>query len=679
MSQTETTPVKADLDAACINTIRTLSMDAVERAQSGHPGTPMGAAPMAFVLWTKFLKHDPADTEWIDRDRFVLSAGHASMLLYSLLHLTGYNLTLEDIRSFRQWGSKTPGHPEFRMVPGAETTTGPLGQGFANGIGMAMAERFLADRYNRPGLDVVDHYVYAICSDGDLMEGVASEAASLAGHLRLNKLVYLYDANQISIDGSTDLAFSEDVGSRFKAYGWHVSTVEDGNDLVALEDAISAARSDERPSLVVVKTHIGYGAPTKQDTAGAHGAPLGEDEIRAAKEFLGWDPDAEFLVPDEVREHFVGSTDRGAIERAAWLEKLDRYRGEHPEEGADFDRISKGDLPQGWDDDLPRFTPDDGKLATRKASGKALNAVAEAIPELVGGSADLMESNNTEIEGAEIFRPGQAGRYIHFGVREHAMGAAVNGLGLHGGVRAFGATFLIFSDYMKPTIRLAGLMELPSIFLFTHDSIGLGEDGPTHQPIEHLAGLRAIPNLKVIRPGDANETVEAWRFAIGHREGPVALCLSRQGLPVLQETSEQRPAVERGAYILHESGDGSPDIILIGTGSEVHVIREAADLLAQSDVAARVVSMPCMELFQEQPESYRHDVIPPTVTVRLAVEAASPLGWHRWIGPSGDVVTIDRFGASAPGDRVLSEFGFTPENVARRSLQLLESDGGETS
>ncbi|HYN36955.1 MAG TPA: transketolase [Actinomycetota bacterium] len=673
-----TAPLDAGtIQSLCVNTLRTLAMDAVEKAQAGHPGAPMGAAPMAFILWTKFLKHDPSDPRWIDRDRFILSAGHASMLLYSLLHLTDYDLPLDELKAFRQWGSRTPGHPEYGIVPGVETTTGPLGQGFGNGVGMAMAERHLAERFNRPEFDMIDHYTYCICSDGDLMEGVTSEAASLAGHLRLGKLVYLYDSNGISIDGATDLAFTEDVPGRFAAYGWHVSSVADGNDLDALEAAVSDARSDERPSLIEVRTHIGYGSPGKQDTAQAHGAPLGSDEVRATKDALGWTWDEAFFIPAEVKEFFRTSTLPGAHAHQGWCEMLEDFRGVYPDEAAELDRFLAGELPSGWDAGLPSFTTSDGAIATRKASGQALNALVSTVPELIGGSADLTESNNTALEGTESFRPGRSGRYIHFGVREHAMGAALNGMALHG-LRPFGGTFLIFSDYMKPSVRLAALMGVPSIFVFTHDSIGLGEDGPTHQPVEQLAGLRAIPNLVVFRPADANETVEAWRVAVSRREGPVALCLSRQSLPVIEETSKRRPPVERGAYVLKDRHRGALEVVLIATGSEVHLALAAAGLLAEDRVLARVVSMPSWELFEEQPASYRDVVLPPAVP-RVAIEAGSSFGWSRWTGSLGEVVALDRFGDSAPGDVVMEKLGFTPEHIVSRALEALErsKDGAE--
>ncbi len=661
-----------DIELLCINTIRTLSMDAVENAASGHPGAPMGMAPMAYLLWTEFLRHDPADPDWVDRDRFILSAGHASMLLYSLLHLSGYGLELDELKAFRRWGSRTPGHPEFGVTPGVEVTTGPLGQGFATGVGMAMAERLLADRFNRPGLEIVDHCVYGIVSDGDLMEGISSEAASLAGHLMLSKIVYLYDSNGITIDGTTDLAFTEDVEKRFRAYGWHVQVVEDGNDLPGIRLALEEAIEDDRPSLITVRTEIGFGAPTKGGKPEAHGAPLGRAEVQAAKSGFGWPDSPDFLVPAAVRTHIEASVTRRRKARSGWLERFARYTEAHPLDAAEFQRSVAGDLPPGWDLGLPVFGTEDGPLATRKASGIALNAIAQSVPELVGGSADLAGSNNSAIDGAPYLEPLTSGRNIHFGVREHAMGATLNGLALHRGLRPYGATFLIFSDYLRPALRLAALMGVPSIFVFTHDSIGLGEDGPTHQPVEHLASLRAMPNLVVLRPGDANETVQAWRVAMTHRSGPVALCLSRQDLPVMRRTARSRAPVERGAYVLYDPPEGHPELILIGTGSEIHVCLEAARLLESVGISPRVVSMPSWELFERQQESYRCAVLPPEVQVRLAVEAGSPMGWCRWVGPAGGIVGLDRFGASAPAETLFQRFGFSPEAVAARALELLE-------
>ena len=672
---TETKPpaTSEELHLLCINTIRTLAMDAVEKARSGHPGAPMGAAAMAFVLWTEFLKHNPADPGWPDRDRFVLSAGHASMLLYSLLHLTGYEVSIDDLQSFRQWGSITPGHPEYGHTPGVEVTTGPLGQGFATGVGMAMAERFLAQRFNRPGHAIVDHNIFAIVSDGDLMEGLSHEAASLAGHLGLGKIVYLYDSNDISIDGSTSLSFTDDVGKRFEGYGWFVARVGDGNDLDQLRQAIRAAVDSPLPALVQVKTHIGYGAPTKQDSASSHGAPLGPDEVRGAKQNLGWPVDESFAVPEAVRAFFGAAVARGKLAQRNWEDLFRSYQRRYPLDAAEFERTQAGELPEGWDAELPAFTADDGKVATRQASGAAINAIAPTLPELVGGSADLAESNLTDIKGESWFdSDGVAGRNIHFGVREHAMGAALNGISLHGGLRPFGGTFLIFSDYMRPALRLASLMGVTSIFVYTHDSIGLGEDGPTHQPIEHLASLRAIPGLVVLRPADANETVAAWRFAVGYRGGPVAICLTRQALPVLEQPDGARPPVERGAYAVVEPGVGPPDLVLLSTGSEVHLCVDAAAELTGRGISTRVVSMPSWELFNAQDAGYRKRLLETSPAgARVAVEAASPMGWHRYVGEFGDIIGLERFGASAPGDVVLRELGFTVENVVARSLQAL--------
>jgi transketolase len=660
------------LDELSINTIRTLAMDAVQKAGSGHPGTPMGAAPMAYVLWTRFLRHNPANPAWPDRDRFVLSAGHASMLLYSLLHLTGYDLSIEDLKQFRQWGSRTPGHPEHGRTPGVETTTGPLGQGFANGVGMAIAERFLAEHFNRPGHTIIDHCVYGIVSDGDLMEGVASEAASLAGHLRLGKLVYLYDDNEISIEGRTELTFTEQVGRRFDAYGWHVQRI-DGQDLEAVGSALTAARAETgQPSLIIAHTHIGYGSPHKQDTAAAHGAPLGEEEIKLTKKALGWPIEPPFYVPDEALANFRKALDRGREWEGEWQERFDAYAAAYPKEAALWRQVMSGRLAEGWDADIPTFHPEDGPMATRVASGKCLNAIVGRLPTLVGGSADLAPSTDTLLIGyGDLGFAEYCGHNMHFGVREHAMGSILNGMTLHGGIIAYGATFLVFSDYMRPPIRLASLMHLPVIFVFTHDSIGLGEDGPTHQPIEQLASLRAIPGLVVIRPADATETAEAWRRAVAH-QGPVALALSRQKLPVLdRQALGPADGLHKGAYVLVDAADGEPDVLLLATGSEVHVALEARSRLAEEGIGARVVSMPSWELFEAQPQSYRDEVLPPEVKARLAVEAGSPLGWHRYVGIEGDVVGLDRFGASAPAKVLMEKLGFTPEAVARRARELL--------
>ncbi len=663
---------RTDLDQLCINTIRTLAMDAVQRAKSGHPGMPMGAADMAYVLWTRFLRHNPANPHWPDRDRFVLSAGHGSMLLYSLLHLTGYDLPLEELMNFRQWGSRTPGHPEYGLTPGVETTTGPLGQGFANGVGMAIAEAYLAARFNRPSHKIVDHYVYAIVSDGDLMEGIASEAASLAGHLRLGKLIYLYDDNRISIEGSTDLAFTEDRGRRFEAYGWHVQHV-DGYDLEGIAAAIRAAQQDPRPSLIMARTHLAYGSPHKQDRAEAHGAPLGEEEVRLTKENLGWPTEPPFFIPEEALAHFRQALERGRAWEAEWRARFDAYAAEYPDLAEEWRMALAGELPPGWDAALPVFKPEDGPMATRAASGRVLNAIAPRLPSLIGGSADLAPSTKTYLEGLGDFgADNRLGRNLHFGVREHAMGGILNGMALHGGVIPFGGTFLVFSDYMRPSIRMAAIMGLHVIYVFSHDSLWIGEDGPTHQPVEQLAALRAIPNLTVIRPADANETVVAWRVALEHRSGPVALVLSRQALPILDRASlAPAEGLARGAYILAEAEGGRPQVILIATGSEVHLALEARELLAERGVRARVVNMPSWELFDRQPESYRQAVLPPEVMARLAIEAGVSQGWHRYVGPAGDVMSIERFGASAPYKVLQEKFGFTAENVVERALALL--------
>lgn len=667
------------LDALCINTIRTLAMDAVQRARSGHPGMPMGMADAAYVLWSRFLRHNPSDPTWPNRDRFVLSAGHGSMLLYSLLHLTGYDLSLEELMNFRQWGSRTPGHPEFGLTPGVETTTGPLGQGFANGVGMAIAERFLAAIFNRPGFPVFDHYTYAIVSDGDLMEGVSHEAASLAGHLGLGKLIYLYDDNGISIEGSTDLTFTENVVARFRAYGWHVRTV-DGYDLRAIAAAIRAARREvARPSLIICRTHIGYGSPNKQDDASAHGEPLGEDEVRLTKEALGWPADAQFLIPPEARAVFRRAVEQGREAQARWQALFAGYAQQYPQEAALLERLWAGGLPDGWERALPAFSPADGPLATRKASGAVLNALAGALPTLLGGSADLAPSNATLLQGYDDFqRQTPGGRNLRFGVREHAMGAILNGMALHGGLIPYGGTFLVFSDYMRPPVRLAAMMHLPVIYIWTHDSVWIGEDGPTHQPVEHLAALRAIPGLVLIRPCDANETVFAWKAALERRDGPTGLILTRQSLPVLDRGEvASADGVARGAYVLRDAPGGSPTLILIASGSEVHEALAAQALLAERGVAARVVSMPSWELFDAQPRSYREAVLPPSISARLAIEAAVAQGWEKYVGPQGDVVSLERFGASAPYRVLMEKFGFTPQAIAGRALQLV-SGGGQS-
>ena len=660
------------LDEQCINTIRTMAMDAVEKAQSGHPGMPMGAAPMAYVLWTRFLRHNPRNPDWPNRDRFVLSAGHGSMLLYALLHLTGYDLPLDELRQFRQWGSKTPGHPEHGLTPGVEATTGPLGQGFGNGVGMAIAERYLAAYFNRPGHPIVDHFTYAIVSDGDLMEGVASEAASLAGHLKLGKLIYLYDDNRVTIDGSTDLAFTENVSARFEAYVWHVQEV-DGNDLRALTNALSAARAEiNRPSLLRVRTHIAYGSPHKQDTAAAHGSPLGKEEVLLTKKALGWPTEPEFYVPPEALYHFREAVERGPVQEAQWQARLDAYVATFPELTEEWYRALDGELPAKWAESLPQFLPEAGDLATRQASGKVLNAIAPVLPTLIGGSADLASSTETLLKKFENFHETPSGRNLHFGVREHAMGAILNGMALHGGIRPYGGTFLIFSDYMRPSIRLAAMSHLPVTYVFTHDSIGLGADGPTHQPIEHLASLRAIPNLTVIRPADATETAVAWRVALERKSGPVALILTRQKLPVLDR--RRFPPAElaaKGAYVLAEAEKTPLRIILMATGSEVHATLKAKTLLEAKGIGTRVLSMPSWELFAEQPQSYREELLPPSIPARLAIEAGSSFGWREYVGDRGQVLGIHRFGASAPGAVLFEKYGFTPENIAARAEALL--------
>jgi transketolase len=666
-------PETTSLDELCVNTIRTLSMDAVQKANSGHPGTPMALAPLAYVLYTRVMRHAPSQPEWPDRDRFVLSAGHASMLLYSTLFLTGYGITLADIERFRQLGSPAAGHPEYGHAPGIETTTGPLGQGIATAVGLALAERMLAARFNRGGHEVVDHRTYAIVSDGDLEEGIASEASSIAGHLGLGRLIAFYDDNHISIEGDTKLAFTEDVGERFEAYGWHVQNLHEDLELDRLEGALHAAQEvEDHPSLIIVRTHIAPGSPHKQDTAGAHGSPLGEEEIRLTKEAYGWPSRQPFYVPDEALEHFRAAVPRGEAVVAEWQERFAAYRDAEPEAAAEFTRILERRRPAGWDAEIPKRGPDAGMVATRKASQEVIQWAARQVPELVGGSADLAPSTLTLIDGGGSVEPGTYGaRNLHFGIREHGMGAIVNGLNLHG-LRAFGATFLIFSDYMKAAIRLAALMRLPSIFVFTHDSIGLGEDGPTHQPIEQLASLRATPNLNVVRPAGFNETALAWRFAVNATETPTVLALSRQGVPVWDPAAVPRDAIERGAYVLEDPGDGEPELILVATGTELHVANDAAKLLKEDGVRVRLVSMPCLDRFAAQDQAYRDAVLPPAIRARVAVEAASPLGWHRWVGEDGDVVAMEGFGASAPAKVLYQHFGFTGEAVAERARRVLE-------
>jgi len=657
------------LDRLCTDAIRMLAVDAIERAGSGHPGLPMGTAALNYVLWTRFLRHNPQNPGWPDRDRFVLSAGHGSMVLYALLHLFGYDLSLEEIKNFRQWGSKTPGHPEYGHTPGVETTTGPLGQGLANAVGMAMAERFLATAFNRPGHRIVDHYTYVLAGDGDLMEGVSYEAASLAGHLSLGRLICLYDDNRISIEGSTGLTFGEDRLARFAAAGWEVMEVADGSDLDALAGAIRKAQEDAaRPSFIAVRTHIGFGSPGKQDKAAAHGEPLGPEEVARTRENLGWTYPA-FFVPDEVYAFFREAAQRGRRLEEDWRERFAAYAREYPDLAARWEEWLGGGLPAGWDAQYPVFTAGGRPLATRTASGQVLNALAARIPNLIGGAADLAPSTKTIIAGSGDFAPPDyAGRNIRFGVREHAMGSVMNGMALHGGVRVYGATFFVFSDYLRPAIRLAALMGLPVVYVFTHDSIGVGEDGPTHQPVEHLASLRAVPGLTVIRPADAAETAWAWRRAMVGR-GPVALVLSRQDLPLLEGTGE---GLYKGAYILRDAPGGQPAALILASGSEVHLALAAAEELAGRGIGVRVVSMPSWELFEEQDEAYRRKVLPPEISARVAVEAGSSLGWHRWVGPAGEVVGLDRFGASAPYRVLAEKFGFTPAAIAAKVLAVLE-------
>jgi len=661
-----------DIDQLAVTTIRTLSIDAIEKANSGHPGAPMGLAPVAYVLYSKILKHDPLHPQWPDRDRFVLSCGHASMLLYSVLHLMGYDLDLEEIKAFRQWGSKTPGHPEIEVVPGAEMTTGPLGQGVATSVGMALAEAHLAATLNRPQQKVIDHRTWVLCSDGDLMEGVSSEAASLAGHLGLGKLVWIWDDNRITIEGSTEITISDDTPARFAAHGWRVLEVDDANDLEALAEVFAAAAADDgRPTLVRVRSHIAYGAPTKQDTAGAHGAPLGGDEARATKAAYGWPEDASFLVPEEVRKRCREVAARGAGARRAWQEEAAAWAEGEPELATEWQRRLERRLPEDWADALPDFE-DGSKIATRAASGKVLNAIAAGLPELVGGSADLAPSNKTLIsDHGDLAADSPGNRNLRFGIREHVMGAILNGMALHGGLRPYGGTFLVFSDYMRPAIRLAALMEQPAIYVFTHDSVWVGEDGPTHQPVEHIMALRSIPGLVVLRPADANETAFAWKVALERTTGPTALLLSRQGLPVLETARVGGAAgVARGAYVLLEEGGDLPAVVLVATGGEVSLAVSAAAELKKRGIAARVVSMPSWELFAEQPEEYRQRVLPHSIP-RLAVEAGVTLGWRDIVGDRGDVIGIDGFGASAPGAEVAARLGLTVEAVVEKAVELV--------
>ncbi|HEY6290226.1 MAG TPA: transketolase [Terriglobia bacterium] len=662
------------LDDLCINTIRCLAIDAVQKANSGHPGLPMGAAAMAYVLWTRFLRHNPRNPHWPDRDRFVLSAGHGCMLLYSLLHLTGYDLPLDEIKRFRQWGSKTPGHPEYGHTVGVETTTGPLGQGIGNAVGIAVAGKYLGAYFNRPGHQLIDYTVYGICGDGDLMEGVSAEASSMAGFLGLDNLIFLYDNNHITIEGDTKLAFDqEDVGKRFEAYGWFAQNLPDGNDLEAVEQALQNARAEkDRPSLIIARTHIAYGSPNKHDTAGAHGEPLGEDEVKATKQNLGWPLEPAFYIPDEALQHFREAVPRGGGLESAWSHKLAAYRQAFPDLAADWDRFVTGELPPGWKEKIPAFSASDKPIATRSASESVLAAIAPSLPFFLGGAADLAPSTKTYVKGLGDFARGHyTAKNFHFGIREHAMGAVVNGMAVSG-LMPYGSTFFIFSDYMRPTLRLAALMGVHSIFVFTHDSVFLGEDGPTHEPVEHLASLRPMPNLSMIRPADASETAVAWRVAIEHRGGPVALVLTRQNLPIFDRTRyASAEGLERGAYVLADGQGKAPDVILIASGSEVSLAMESAEKLAGEGIAARVVSMPSWDLFEKQPQSYRDAVFPPAVTARLAIEAGSPFGWERYVGPHGAVIGINRYGASAPYKVIAEHLGFTPANVIEHVHQLL--------
>jgi len=665
----------AAINELCINTIRFLAVDTVQKANSGHPGAPMGAAPMAYVLWDRFLKHNPNDPKWPDRDRFILSAGHASAMLYALLYLTGYDLSLEELKQFRQWGSKTPGHPEYECAPGVEVTTGPLGQGFANGVGMAIAERWLAQHYNRPGHEIINHYTYAIVSDGDLMEGISSEAASLAGTLHLGKLIYLYDDNDISIEGNTDITFTENVPQRFQAYGWHVIGPINGMDIASVDSAIRLAQQESgRPSLIICKTIIGYGSPNKAGTGSAHGEPLGEEEVQLAKENLGWLYEKPFTIPPEVLAHLRQAQERGRRQQQEWKAKLEAYRQAYPYKARQLEEVLRGDLPEGWDDGLTDlFKAEDKPIATRTASGRVMNAIAPKVHSLMGGAGDLAPSTKTILKdkgdyGAEDY----SGQNMHFGVREHAMGAIASGMALHGGIIPYTATFLIFYDYMRPPVRLAALMGLRVIYIFTHDSVGLGEDGPTHQPIEQLAGLRAVPNLITIRPADATETVEAWKVALEHRHGPTALILSRQNLPVLNRTTlAPASGLRHGGYILWEASS-SPSVIIIGTGSEVHIALEAGRLLQDKGVAARVVSLPSWELFDAQPAEYRNMVLPPNIRARISIEAAMPLGWERYVGLDGIAIGLSRFGVSAPSKVIYDKLGLTAQRVVDEALGLLQ-------
>ena len=662
-----------NLEEAAINTLRFLSADGVQKANSGHPGLPMGTAAIAYTIWTRHLKFDPTKPKWWDRDRFILSGGHGSMLLYSLLHLTGFDVTLEDLKSFRQWGSKTPGHPEYGLTPGVETTTGPLGQGFSNGVGMAIAEAMLAEQYNRQGFNLIDHHVFGIVTDGDLMEGISSEAASLAGHLQLGKIIYYYDDNRITIDGSTELTFTEDRGKRFEAYGWQVLRVEDGNDVEGIDAATMEALQDPRPSLIICRTHIGYGLPTRQDTSKAHGEPPGEEELRAAKERFGWPLEPSFFIPEEVSAYFKDVSRKGQQQFSKWEELFQEYLKKFPDEGTELKKRMTGEDGDRWETSMPVFQPDAKGMATRVASGEVINAIAQSLPSLVGGSADLTPSNNTWIKSSKAFqKDNRSGRYLHFGVREHAMGGIINGIAYHGGFIPFGATFLVFTDYMRGAIRLSALSHLQTIWLMTHDSIGLGEDGPTHQPVEHLAALRAIPNLSVIRPADANETQQAWIAAIRRKDGPTLIALTRQALPVIDRTQyASAEGLHRGAYILKDFGHGVPQIILIASGSEVSLILAAAEKLAAEGVCVRTVSMPSWDLFKKQSAEYRESVLPRAIPKRIAIEMAVGMGWEKWVGDEGEIISIEKFGASAPYKVIMENYGFSVEHVVEIARNIL--------
>ncbi len=675
MSDTAKTTEKISIEEMTINTIRTLSMDAVQKAESGHPGTPMALAPLAYVLWKKFLKFNPKNPEWFDRDRFILSNGHASMLLYSMLYLTGYEVSLDDMKNFRQWGSNTPGHPEYGLTPGVETTTGPLGQGIMNSVGMAIAEAKLAAKFNREGHDIINHFTYAFCSDGDLMEGASNEAASFAGQQKLNKLIWFYDNNHITIEGNTNISYADDVAERFKGYNWHVQDIGDNaNDIDTITEAIENAKNKkDKPSIIIIRSHIGYGAPDKQDTPEAHGSPLGKDEIKATKEFYDWPSNEPFYVPEDVLDHMREAVQQGEIEEITWNSKMEDYRKKYLPLADEFQRYLKRSLPDGWDENIPHFKPADGPMATRKASNNVINGFAQEIPWLIGGSADLAPSTKTLIDNSDYIEPGDYdNRNIAWGVREHAMCAASSGIYLHGGLRAFTSTFFIFTDYARPAIRLAALMELPVIYVLTHDSIGLGEDGPTHQSVEQLASFRAMPHMCVIRPADANETAYAWRAALKRQSGPTMLVLTRQKLPVFDGRKVESPeGVLKGAYIISKEKKDKPDVILIGTGSEVSLLLDAQNKLADENIDARVVSMPSWELFKEQDEKYRNEVLPPAITKRLAVETGASFGWCEWVGKEGDVIGVDKFGASAPYKDIFEHYGFTTENVVSRTKKLL--------